>query len=501
MLHRKYNISYGNLREQVGKHLTTTECEIVILNSLFLSQVRVGPAVFGMGERNFTHSFDGFGKLYSWKFYGNGSASFSMDFLRTETYNRSVEENDIYNFMTFERVNPPFSFIKREQAVLRGFDNTNVNVYRIHDSEKHEQEYIALTDAWKIYKFEPSSLHTIGPVLPPKPSGTKIGFIDQMSSAHPLPEFNTTNHFTFMTSASTLGGKSRLSVLRIKSSYERELVAQWPVDKAPYMHSFSVTPNYVILFASAYYVDTAKIFKFGSAYDILDWYQSAKAHIYVVHIQTGKVHTFNVPNVYPSHHINAYEEGNKIIMDISMHMSPNFSQILKMESVRSPNFRDNGTYSSLQAFIRRYIIDMAGKNVTSHSFVPDPIFPFINYIETPCINENFRHKKYCYAYGVVNQIDGKSFSKTALVKKDVCGTNQDGAWSVDGHFPVEMWFIASPNATEEDDGILLTPVLHGDEKKTYLMILDGKTMAPINKAYVPFIVPFTIHGRFFPDIV
>lgn len=467
----------------------------------FELQVRVGPALFGIGKRNFTHSFDGFGKLYNWKFYGNGSASFSTDFLRTETYNRSIEEKDIYNFMTFESVKPPFSFIKREEAALRGFDNTNVNVYNIYDPEKKSLEFMALTDAWKIYKFEPLSLNTIGPVLPPKPSGTKIGFIDQMSTAHPLPEFNTTNHFTFMTSASTLGGKSRLSVLRMKSSYERELVAQWPVDNAPYMHSFSVTPNYVILFASAYYLDIGKIFKYGSAYEILNWHQSANAHIYVVHIRTGKVHTFKVPNEYPSHHVNAYEDDNKIIMDIAMHSNPNFSKILEMETVKSSNLRENGTYSSVQAVLKRYIIDMIAKNVSINSFTPDPIFPYINFLETPCINEKYRHKKYCYAYGVVNQIDGRSFSRTALVKKDVCGKNQDGAWSVDGHFPVEMWFIASPNATSEDDGILLTPVLHGDKQKSYLMMLDGRTMAPINKAYLPSIVPFTIHGRFFADII
>jgi hypothetical protein len=53
-------------------------------------------------------SFDAFGKLSSWKFYGNGSASFTTKYLQSDFYRKSVDKNDIVPYLMFESVNPPF---------------------------------------------------------------------------------------------------------------------------------------------------------------------------------------------------------------------------------------------------------------------------------------------------------------------------------------------------------------------------------------------------------
>ncbi|XP_071164181.1 retinoid isomerohydrolase-like [Mytilus edulis] len=464
------------------------------------SLVRIGPAMFEMGQRNFTHAFDGFGKIYNWKFYGNGSASFSQDFLRSETYNVSNEINDIANYLTFESVSPPFPLNRREISVLNGFDNTNINVYRLFNEEKKSYEYIALTDAWKVYQFEPTSINTIGDIDPPNPRGTYIGFIDTMSSAHPVPEYNSSYHFTFLTSVSLIPKvKSRLSVIRMKSAFERELVAQWEVDKAPYMHSFSVTQRYVILFAAAYYTNIGRMLKYANAYEGLEWFPSEKATIYVVEIKTGNVHTIQTENGFPSHHVNAYEDNNRIIMDVTVFQDPAYSKIYELDTLRSPNKRQNAQYTA--PVIKRYTINLNATNVTVTTFSPNSIFPFINNFDFPCINEKYRHRRYCYIYGVATKRDTTLFSSTALVKKDVCGTNQDSAFASDNHYPVDMWFISNPNSTREDDGILLTPVLDGEKQQSYLLMLDANTMAPINRGYLPSLVPFTMHGRFFSDLI
>jgi carotenoid cleavage dioxygenase-like enzyme len=64
-----------------------------------------------------------------------------------------------------------------------------------------------------------------------------------------------------------------------------------------------------------------------------------------------------------------------------------------------------------------------------------------------------------------------------------------------------MWFVPAPNATREDNGVLLTPVMDGQKRQSYLLLLNATTMTTINRAYLPSLVPFTIHGRFFPDLV
>ena len=46
---------------------------------------------------------------------------------------------------------------------------------------------------------------------------------------------------------------------------------------------------------------------------------------------------------------------------------------------------------------------------------------FINHFDFPMINENYRGKKYCYVYG----LSAFAYSRTALVKKNVCNPAED----------------------------------------------------------------------------
>ncbi|KAK3082624.1 hypothetical protein FSP39_000652 [Pinctada imbricata] len=62
--------------------------------------IRNSPGRFEVGKRNFTNLFDGFAKGLSWKFQGNGQALFSAKFLRTDSYNASMEKNDIAEYLT-----------------------------------------------------------------------------------------------------------------------------------------------------------------------------------------------------------------------------------------------------------------------------------------------------------------------------------------------------------------------------------------------------------------
>ena len=52
---------------------------------------------------------------------------------------------------------------------------------------------------------------------------------------------------------------------------------------------------------------------------------------------------------------------------------------------------------------------------------------------------------------------------------------------------------------KEDDGIVLSTVLDGKAGKSYLLILDAKTMEEMSVTYAPFRIPYTLHGRFFKN--
>lgn len=65
---------------------------------------------------------------------------------------------------------------------------------------------------------------------------------------------------------------------------------------------------------------------------------------------------------------------------------------------------------------------------------------------------------------------------------------------------MEGWFVPNPKGSSEDDGVLMVPVLVGNIGKSYILLLDPKTMKPFTKAFLPMVVPFHFHGRLFGNV-
>lgn len=458
--------------------------------------------MFENGQRNFTHSFDAFGKLSSWKFYGNGSASFSTKFLKSNFYKDSLSSNDIAPYLMFESVQPPFNEFQKMEALVRGIDNMNVNVYRFFNKKDKTFEYVALNDFWKIYQITHDSLDTISSittVLPHPGHSGGFAFLSFLSSAHPLPEYGTTNHFTFVSSVSLIPDmKSKISLVRIKSATDREEVVQWPVKRVPYMHSFSVTENFVIIFAAPFFVNVFNMVKYAAPIKGLDWMPDEPTTVYVINLKTKNVVTIETDNIFTMHHINAFENNDEIIVDISSYPSPDFVKNLELSTLRDPVKRNS---FDAHAQLRRYLINVKKRTVIYKPVTVTPTVPFANYLDLPTINERYRYKDYCFVYGNVLKIDNVTLCRMAIVKKDMCSDNGDKFWHIPHHYPAEAWFVPKPGATSEDDGHLLVPILDGEHKQSYLAVIDAVTMETINKAILPTIVPFNLHGRFFEDII
>ena len=92
------------------------------------------------------------------------------------------------------------------------------------------------------------------------------------------------------------------------------------------------------------------------------------------------------------------------------------------------------------------------------------------------------------------------YSRTALVKKNVCDASKDKVIYEEDHYVSEMYFISNPDKTEEDDGVLVTIVFDGPREQSYLLLIDAKTFKEINRAYLPFNIPQSSHGMHFPDV-
>lgn len=167
-----------------------------------------------MGKRSFLNLFDGFGKLFSWQFPGNGSSFFSTKFLESECYKESLKINDIAPYQTFDDLVPPMSFFDKERALYHGLDNMNINVCNFSG------DCVVLSDTLKLYVVDCYTLDTIRPSEPSIP-GVKTGFpyISQMSVAHPVKEYGTQNYLTILQSLNILPGMPhKFNLVRAKSA-------------------------------------------------------------------------------------------------------------------------------------------------------------------------------------------------------------------------------------------------------------------------------------------
>ena len=471
-----------------------------------LFQIRNGFGRFEMGKRRMIHIFDSYAKLSSWKFMGDGRASFSTKFIQSNFYKQSMASGDIAPYLNFMGVEPPFGFFKKMKTLINGLDNMNINVYPYTkvagSNELKDRGYYALTDYWKIYEINATNLETMGQIqakIPGTPGQTTIDFLSFASTAHPLPEIGKTSSLAFLTKMSFFPGeKHSVNLIRIKATDERENVASIPVDQLPYMHSFSVTKNYAILFFSPIYMNVMKVAGTAHPFEGLDWFGDRQTDVHVINLKTGAVTSMKTENTFVMHHGNAYEnEHGNIVLDLVTYDDPKFISSMTLENFRDPKKRHNISFT---AKFKRYYIDLKEKKVTPYSFPNAKGKEFMTRFDFPKINEKYRAKKYCYMYGISVNTEEKSLTKGAVVKKDVCEKGQDLAYELENLYFSETIFIPTPNSKDEDDGILLSSVLDGDNRKSYLYIMDAKTMNVTNRAELPTIVPYTLHGDFFPEI-
>jgi beta-carotene 15,15'-monooxygenase/beta,beta-carotene 9',10'-dioxygenase len=150
--------------------------------------------------------------------------------------------------------------------------------------------------------------------------------------------------------------------------------------------------------------------------------------------------------------------------------------------------------------VTRYKINIETNEVVSSTF-PNILQGqstgrFVNKFDMGVINEAYRGQKYCIIYGW----SSFDYSRMALVKKNVCDAFADKVWYLENHYPTEMYFIANPEGTDEDDGVLVSISFDGELERSYLLLLDAKSFSEIDRAYLPHNIPFPLsHGMHYPE--
>jgi torulene dioxygenase len=113
--------------------------------------------------------------------------------------------------------------------------------------------------------------------------------------------------------------------------------------------------------------------------------------------------------------------------------------------------------------------------------------------DLPTINPRYATRRHRYVYALAAW--GRSaVNMDGLVKTDTL-TRDALYWRPPhGHSPGEAVFVPRPGAQNEDDGVLLSVVLDGHARSSYLLCLDARTMTELGRAEVGFAVAIGLHG-------
>ena len=428
------------------------------------SLVRVTPAKFDIeGERRPRHWFDGLAMLHRFGFSG-GKVSYANRFLQSDAYKRAEKGDGIgAGFAT----DPCRQIFKRVQALFSPdfTDNANVNLMQLGE------RYIAMTETPLPVQFDERTLATLG--HPQKAPG-------QVTTAHPHHDRELDEAVNY---AANIGPRSQYRVFATSASGEQRIVAKVPVKEPAYMHSFGMTERFVILAEYPLLLNPLQLATGSRSFiESYHWKPENGTRFLVIDRHSGDVHTTAKADAFFCfHHVNAYEDGDDIVVDLSAYDDPSLIERLYIDRLREG-------YAAVPSQLRRYRISPGSDRVDAEVLLDRTVeLPRIDYARV-------NTKPYEVVYGAGVRPDSPDWMNE-LVKFDL-PTRALKTWHEPGCYPGEPVFVGRPERDREDDGVILSVVFDGSSGRSFLLVLDAATFEEQARAEVPHHIPFGFHGQF-----
>ncbi len=441
------------------------------------SLLRTGPAKFEVGGtaaegggQRMRHWFDGLAMLHRFTIDA-GRVSYGNRFLESRSY-RSARDRGRIVYGEFA-TDPCRSLFKRVQTLFSQSalpDNANVNLTRLGE------RFVAMTETPLPVQFDPHTLRAAG-VHPFKAPG-------QLTTAHPHADRATGGMLNY---AAKLGVRSSYRFFAVDPS-ERgphpsrvRVIASLPVKEPAYMHSFGLTERWLVLAEFPFVVNPLALALSGRPYiENYRWKPELGTRFTLVDRATGRATAgFQTDPCFAFHHVNAYEDGDDVVVDLCITPDAGIVQDLYLDRLRAGK-------PVTPATLTRFRLGLADRSVRREQLADEAIeLPRINY-------ERCNERPYRYVWGV-GSISDRWLGR--ILKMDTAG-DATRCWSHPGCYPGEPVFVARPDAEHEDDGVLLSVVLDADAGASFLLVLDAADLSELARAQAPHHIPFGFHGQF-----
>jgi len=443
------------------------------------SLIRNGPGAFSFpGGSSVDHWFDGLAMVSRFTFDpAAGQVHYRNRFLRTEAYEAARAGEFDGGFATGETT------LRSRLATFltRPYDNTNIIVERVGDS------FLALTESPRWVELDPTTLATTGyrEYDGDAPTG-------QLACAHLKLDPATG---TYVNVETEFGRRSKYHVYAMNGPETRTHLGSVPTDEPAYMHSFALTPRYVILTEFPLRLNPLRLLQPGRQAPFIEqfeWQADRGTRVHVVDRTTGQTVASPVTDaMFGFHHINAFERagGEELVLDIETVPDATSIDSLYLDRLRT------GELDSLSGSIERLTVQLGGE---AGDISVDRTRLYDGGAALPTVSPARWCRQHRYVYAMSMDDPVTEWARGVLkvdIETDSFTEHRDG-----GDYFGEPIFVPAPDAAAEDDGVILTVALDSTTERSHLLVLDAGTLTERARATLPHQLPFDFHGRYFPEI-
>lgn len=183
-------------------------------------------------------------------------------------------------------------------------------------------------------------------------------------------------------------------------------------------------------------------------------------------------------NCYVFHPVNAYDDGERVVMDVVRHATT-FAGDLLGPSDAIPSLH-RWTIDPRTCRVSEQLLDDRGQEFPRH-------------------DERLVGRPHRYAYCVAADLIADGL--TGLIKHDlIAGTSEQVDYGR-GRMTMEAVFVPRAGATAEDDGWLMSYVYDATTDRSDIVVLHAQdlTAGPVATVHLPTRVPFGFHGNWVAD--
>jgi len=191
----------------------------------------------------------------------------------------------------------------------------------------------------------------------------------------------------------------------------------------------------------------------------------------------GDVQWFEIDPCYVFHTLNAYEDGDEVVIDVVRH-----------ERMFATEF--TGPYEGLSSLVRFTLDTVAGK-VREHRYDEHAQ-------EFPRYDERLTGRRHRFGWSV--GLDGPTPGDSVLKHDVVSGTTLARSLGV-GKEVGEFCFVPHADDAAEDSGVVMGYVHDRASGLSDLVLLDAETLEDVAAVHLPVRVPAGFHGNWAPTPV